>query len=240
MKLEYQFYDVKKFICNMYSEVSVEKILNQIKVHKEKHGELQLIENSLLYYRKIIYKIKNNGTIVEEKYLGDVEEIYGNTITFYGLTRKQADVNKKVFEHICDIADIEGFIEYDQKLNGTSLAMYISGIDMFLTGDLVHGYERFSIPQVKTLKLTHHGQVDGMNQALLDKTQPNSFIICTNKYKKYNSACTDILNRCEKYFEDKGKTPQIYITGELDGGGNGVMISDDTYTVFYLEEEVAE
>ena len=195
---------------------------------------MNLFSKALFCYEEILNVLHTKNVPIEQKSSGDKINIYDLEITFYGLDSEQSKENTKKFEKICKTPEIDSIIQYDKNLNATSLAMYISKLNIFLTGDLVQGYEKFEIPQSDILKLTHHGQQDGMSEHLVLKTNPKAFIICADNGRKYGSACDEILNRCKEYFEKNNLDNNVYITGRLGNNANALLIENGTYKPFFM------
>lgn len=227
-------FEVGKFICNMVSFDDVSNALDTVKPYTD-NNSMRLFYKSLEYYSEVLRVLQANNTEICQKYLGDIIEVYDLTFTFYGLSSEKAEKNVKLFEKALKANDIELLRDFDRRLNSTSLAMHISGLDIFWTGDLVSGYENFDIPQSDILKLTHHGQKDGMAEILVEKTQPKAFLICADKDKTYNSACDGILNRCKDYFKQKNMPENIFVTGILDGFANALCIEDGEFSLFFVD-----
>lgn len=214
-------YEIDTFLINLYSEMPSD-VARSTFAHNNLTDNLFCV--ALSYYDKLIKTLKDKNITIKEVYALDEFSIYDLKITFYGLNREEAKKNKEDYEKMCISTDLDLIKTYDAHCNMTSLAMHISKLNLFLTGDLVCGYEKFELSQCDILKLTHHGQKDGLPQILLDKLKPKVFVICADSGKIYNSACDEILNRCEEYLSNNNLPNHTYITGLLPKKANTLLL----------------
>lgn len=114
------------------------------------------------------------------------------------------------------------FYAIDKSGNSTSIALRIRAgkVSILLSGDKVDGwdeiYERYgSTLKSQILKLTHHGQVDGMPRAMVEACCPEYFVICSSIDRRYNSAHPEIIGRALAYLEDAAKDGGVFVTGCL-------------------------
>ena len=80
------------------------------------------------------------------------------------------------------------------------------------------GIARFAdeLQRSNVVKLTHHGQIDGMPPCLIDICKPSFFIICADSKRTYNSARPEIIAKAEDYLKKESIAGQIFITGMLN------------------------
>ena len=80
------------------------------------------------------------------------------------------------------------------------------------------GIARFidELRQADVVKLTHHGQIDGMPSCLIDICKPYFFIICADSKRTYNSARPEIIAKAEDYLKKESIAGQVFITGMLN------------------------
>ena len=118
---------------------------------------------------------------------------------------------------------LELFRQNDAACNATSLAIKLEGggLRALLTGDLVDGWDglraRYDLT-AEVLKVTHHGQRNGMSQAMLEGADPSVIVICADRDRTFNSAHPEIIGRAEQYMTERKRFPRIYITGRLFAG----------------------
>jgi competence protein ComEC len=147
-------------------------------------------------------------------------------ITLYGLNLDDRNILRGKYECLFTESSIENaerdYYAIDKAANSTSLAMHIKAgsVSILLTGDKVTGWEEISIreglPKAQILKLTHHGQIDGMPQILVDKVDPEIFIICSDKEQKFNTPHPSVIARCDAFLNNKNLPSKIFITGKLE------------------------
>lgn len=224
-------YEIDTFLVNVYSRKS--SVVAQT-AFAQNNASDNIFCVALSCYDTLIKTLRDKKTTIKQVCALDEFSIYDLKITFYGLTKAEAKKNKEDYEAVCMSTDLDMIQRYDAHCNQTSLALHISKLNLFLTGDLVHGYERFNLPQCDILKVTHHGQKDGLPQILLDSLKPKAFVICADSGKMYNSACGEILNRCKEYLSSNNLPNHIYITGLLPQKANALLLDGDTFTPFFM------
>jgi len=132
------------------------------------------------------------------------------------------------------------FYEIDKLGNSTSISLRIKAgkTAVLLSGDKVDGWEEIvqeygSGLESQILKVTHHGQMDGMPEAMLQAADPDIFVICADENRTYNSAAPEVLERITAYLDKKEKPLQVFITGDMEksagdsGGGPGSVLTID-------------
>lgn len=114
------------------------------------------------------------------------------------------------------------FRTIDQGGNRSSISLRIKAgkTAALLTGDKVDGWEeiyesRGNTLESQILKLTHHGQRDGMPQAMVAVSMPEVFVICSSIDKRFDSAHPDVIERAYTYLRENEKDGGVYITGCL-------------------------
>lgn len=137
-----------------------------------------------------------------------------------------ADCRARLEEMLCE-RNLERlsrmFQKNDATCNQTSLAVKLDGggLRALLTGDLVDGWDglraRYDLT-AEVLKVTHHGQRNGMSQAMLEGADPSVIVICADRDRTFNSAHPEIIGRAEQYLTERKRFPRIYITGRLFAG----------------------
>jgi len=120
------------------------------------------------------------------------------------------------------------FREIDRQGNQSSISLRIKEghASVLLSGDKVDGWETVreeygSKLESQILKLPHHGQRDGMPQAMVDVSQPEIFLICASADRRFDSAHPDVIDRAHAFLAEKGKTGGVYVTGCLGENTEG-------------------
>ncbi|MBE6995640.1 MAG: hypothetical protein E7429_02750 [Ruminococcaceae bacterium] len=86
----------------------------------------------------------------------------------------------------------------DRSMNNGSMMLLLDyrGTRILLPGDTnVGGYEGIDPASLRAhlFKIGHHGQLDGADQALLDKIQPDAVVCCASSDRRYNSANPEVV-----------------------------------------------
>jgi competence protein ComEC len=119
------------------------------------------------------------------------------------------------------------FRELDKRGNSSSIALKLQAgkTGALLTGDKTDGWTEIRETygerlKSRILKVTHHGQADGMPQAMLEAAQPDFFVICADAGRRFNSAHESILRRAGAWLRDEGKSGGVSVTGCLGTGAS--------------------
>lgn len=115
------------------------------------------------------------------------------------------------------------FYKLDSLGNSSSLAFRVESgeVSALLTGDQTQGWDELyseygNSLESKILKVTHHGQIDGMPQAMLDISNPKYIVVCSSADRRFNSAHPSVIERAQEHLLYNHKKGGIYVTG-LDG-----------------------
>lgn len=185
--------------------------------------------NAIQWYDDIVNEANNKNIPIIETY-NDEKIVIENDISINVLSPNKKTVvdTKAKFDQLFIEKDIDKakalLYDIDKNGNGTSLSFHITSgkIGALLTGDKVNEWDKiikeYNSLEGQILKLTHHGQLDGMPQCLVEAVNPEIFVICSSLDRRYNSAHPDIISRAEEFLKLKGVVPQIYITGDLEEG----------------------
>lgn len=162
----------------------------------------------------------------------------GLYLTFFGMDEKRMQETCAAFEEmICETAEdrlCSLFARNDRCCNATSLAVHVTGThgSALLTGDKVAEWDHIAARhtiRADVLKLTHHGQIDGMPEAMLTGADPTVIVICADQNRRFHSACPEILSRASDYLREKGREAAVYVTGSLalpSGGLGNALVLD--------------
>lgn len=150
----------------------------------------------------------------------------GCEIRLFGMTPEQTAKRRDEYNTFCVLKDPkaqrDAMRAFDRVENTCSLAcsLKMDGWCAMLTGDLCSGWEercKADFPSAELLKLTHHGQKDGMPQVLVEACDPSVFLMCADAERTFQSACEAVKTRARAYLEAKERqTQHIYTTGRLE------------------------
>lgn len=250
---------VREFWVNCWPECSVDRAIEAAEPECPNDLSLRLFTEGLKHFRALRGVLRGQNTVIRERTeTRDYEPLWdGCAIRLFGMNQEHMTERRMQFEQFCREENPEAardaMREFDRVENTCSLAcsLKIGGWRAFLTGDLCAGWEercadeRFESAEV--LKLTHHGQKDGMPQCLVEACDPEIFVMCSDHVRTFNSACDEVAARAETYLKERGRTAQIYTTGLLTqsfGTENGnppcaLCCSGETKPVctpYYVEE----
>lgn len=150
------------------------------------------------------------------------------TIRPLGMTQAQQAQAQRQFEELFTASDerllFDRFHESDFICNATSLALHVreGGGAALLTGDKVGGWQALRAAhdlRAQVLKITHHGQKDGMPQDMLEAADPEAIVVCADRARTFHSADPAVLRRAERYLLENDRPPRIFVTGSLEEAG---------------------
>jgi len=156
-------------------------------------------------------------------------------LTPLGMRSNQRHQVQDEISGLAQAADAEEFRQRlgrnDQECNQTSLAIHLAwrGRGLLLSGDKTTGWEKVAAGhrlKADVLKLTHHGQRNGMPEAMLQAADPQMMVVCADRARTYDSANPKLLGQARAYLLAKGLAPLVYVTGDLqtaDGRPAGVL-----------------
>lgn len=117
----------------------------------------------------------------------------------------------------------ELFYHIDRNGNQTSTALQIEDgkSSVLLSGDKTKGWE--DLYQIhkeelnsQVLKITHHGQLDGMPEAMLEAAKPTHIVVCASRDRRFNSAHPEVIQRAYLFLQESHKGGKVHVTGCLD------------------------
>lgn len=110
-------------------------------------------------------------------------------------------------------------LKFDKSENLFSLAQFVTvkNRSFMLTADQ-SGIARFAdeLQRSNVVKLTHHGQIDGMPPCLIDICKPSFFVICADINRTYNSARPEIVAAAQDFLNKESIAGKVFITGMLN------------------------
>lgn len=133
------------------------------------------------------------------------------------------------------------FYEIDREANRSSISLRIKSgnASALLSGDKVDGWEEILDAHgnrlgSQILKITHHGQIDGLPRAMVEVAQPDIFVICSSADRRFNSAHPETIGRAQSYLNENRKKGGVYITGCL---GDAYESEQEICAVYFVCDE---
>jgi len=221
-------FSVSEVWINVKPGVHPKDVAERLKPDVEKNLSGILFRNALESYTYIFQECENRGIPIIEK--GSVDEIIplGTGLSAQILSPNKEIQNKtaKGFNLLFLERDInkakELFCELDTIGNKTSISLRVAAgkASVLLTGDQVDGWDEIYKKygdglKSQILKITHHGQIDGMPESMVKLAQPENFVICSSIDRRFNSAHPSIIDRANAYLKETNKKGSVYITGCL-------------------------
>lgn len=188
---------------------------------------LRLFTTGLQHFERLRAVLEVRGVPVRERAAtAGFEELWpGCGIRLFGMDEGQIAARRAAFDTFCTMDDPaaqrDAMRAFDKVENTCSLACCIQSGDWraLLTGDLCSGWDArcaaADFPRAQVLKLTHHGQRDGMPQSLVDACDPEVFVMCADAARTFTSACAEVQARAAAYLTERGRPVQVYTTGLL-------------------------
>lgn len=218
-------FEVKRVWVNLKPAVDLTPIINKLLPLAAKDNSGMLFINALKSFAKILKECDNKGITTEQicKENGRIQLEEDISIDILSPALSVRNKMSDLFYELSEEKDITKaerlFYELDSLENTSSMAIRIKSGEMsaLLTSDQTEGWEEAYREYDKSLesqilKVPHHGQVDGMPQAMLDLSNPCHIVICTSADKRYNSAHPSIIERARKYLWHNHKNNNVYVT----------------------------
>jgi competence protein ComEC len=196
-----------------------------------KNGNLSgtLFRNALERYGELLELCERLDIPVEQKGGNDEIPALSGRMEIKILTPDQKmqmrileDYRRLYSEENPDLAEAM-FYQIDKEANRSSISLRIKAgkIAVLLSGDKVDEWERILDDyagrlESQILKITHHGQIDGMPQAMIEVARPDIFVVCSSADRRFNSAHPEIISRARSYLDENRKRGGVYITGCLE------------------------
>jgi len=202
----------------------------------------QLFKNALECYAELIAECKRQNIPIQKRSSNDghYSPMSGLTLEFLSPDCAQEAEMLTAYHSLCEEEEISKaemlFYEIDRKGNNSSIALRISAgkTAVLLTSDKTDGWEeiweKYGVSlKSGILKVTHHGQVDGLPDAMIRVCEPDHFVICASADKRFNSAHPEIIRRIETYLLQKQTAGGVYVTGSLEEKKKGEIRSCAVY-----------
>lgn len=187
-----------------------------------------LFRNALASYGELLDECDRRGIPVLQKGKEDGILSPSDGFTIELLTPDKAIQEEVLASYRMLLAETDSrkaeelFRDIDQGGNRSSISLRIKAgkTAALLSGDKVDGWEeiyesRRNGLESQILKLTHHGQRDGMPQAMVEVAQPENFVICSSADRRFDSAHPEVIEDARTYLKARGKSGGVYVTGCL-------------------------
>lgn len=235
-------FEIGEIWCNICPEGNIPVMLSRLR-------ERALADNSSTLFYLAFEAFERIQVIARERDIplhavaGGTVAAYGSLgITALGMTTSQLMHTQQRFHEMLEASDerllFKLFCENDFICNASSLACHVceGNAAVLLSGDKVGGWktlrEQYDL-RAQVLKITHHGQKDGMPLDMLEGADPEAIIVCADRNRTYQSADPAVLTRAENYLVTHGRPSKIFITGSLyrEGiAGNALELTLDPET----------
>jgi beta-lactamase superfamily II metal-dependent hydrolase len=190
-----------------------------------------LFKNALESYKELLEECETRKIPIFQRGRGDgrVSPDQGLTVELLSPSPEHQKETLEAFEELRSESDLKKaealYYEIDAKGNQTSLSLWIQAgkTAVLLTGDKVDGWDEIYRTYgnrlgSQILKVTHHGQADGMPQEMIQVSQPDIFVICSSVDKRFNSAHPTVIDRAYAYLKENRKVGGVFVTGCLGEG----------------------
>lgn len=220
-------FPVREFWVNCWPQADVAPAIEAALPECPHDLSLRLFTTGLQHLERLRRTLKTQGTVIRERAAGaDFEPLFGGcSIRLFGMDESRIAARRAQFDSFCKeidpAAQRDAMRLFDRDENSCSLAccLELGGWKAMLTGDLCAGWdERTAVsdfPKAALLKLTHHGQRDGMPQSLVDACDPSAFIMCADADRTFRSACDEVQARARDYLTFHSRPVHVYTTGLL-------------------------
>ena len=220
-------FPIDAFWVNCWPQASAARAIKAAQPECADDLSLRLFTTGLQHLEHLRTVLAARGVPVRERAAtADFETLWpGCDIRLFGMDTAQINRRRTEFEAFCDMGDPaaqrDAMRAFDKVENTCSLACCIQCGDWraLLTGDLCSGWDARcgapDFPRAQVLKLTHHGQRDGMPQSLVDACDPEVFLMCADAARTFTSACDEVQTRAVQHLIDLDRPVQVYTTGLL-------------------------
>ena len=202
----------------------------------------QLFKNALECYAELLTECKKQNIPIRQRSYkeGHFSPIPGLTLEVLSPDCAQEVEMLAAYHSLCEEEEISEaemlFYKIDRKGNNSSIVLRISAgkTAVLLTSDKTDGWEeiwdKYGV-NLKSgiLKVSHHGQVDGLSDAMIRVCEPDHFVICASADRRFNSAHPEIIRRIEKYLLQKQTAGGVYVTGCLEDNKIGKIMPCAVY-----------
>lgn len=188
-------------------------------------------------YEQLMKAAHQKSIPVHQVFNGEYWQVGEIPVKVFGPSPERARAVQQAYEIMAARAgSSDGLSLYytlDKSGNADSLAVLIGNevVGALLTGDKVGGWQEIAARRclhTPVLKVSHHGQKDGMPQILLAGADPDIVVICTDAGRTFNSAHPEVISRAESYLNTHERPPRVYVTGSLltpHGLGSALVIN---------------
>ncbi|MDF3001715.1 MAG: hypothetical protein K0Q48_1834 [Bacillota bacterium] len=213
-----------------------------------------LFRNALLSYAEMVFLCGERGIPIKriDAEAGIISPVPGLELEFLTPNRQLQDQMMQAYQALSTEKDEKKaesiFYSIDQHGNASSIAMRVKAgkAAILLSGDKVDGWDSI-LEKYKDrlccgiLKATHHGQLDGLPEAMVEVAQPDHFVICSSEDRRFNSAHPEVIERIRSYLKETGKQGGVYITGHLGEAENAdPAMEKPCAVIFDCKEDTGE
>lgn len=218
-------FQVKKVWVNVMPDVDINSITERLfpVVSENKSGMLFI--NALKSYTEILNECRIKNITIEQicKKNGKVQLEKDISIEIISPALSVQNKILDLFRELSEEKDIKKaeklFYQLDALGNKSSMAFRVKSgeIAVLLTGDQTEGWEEAyreygNSLRSQILKVSHHGQIDGMPRAMLDISCPDYIVICSSSDKRFNSAHPSVIESACEYLCHNHKKGDVFIT----------------------------
>lgn len=220
-------FPVREFWVNCWPQCDVGTAIEAALPECPYDLSLRLFTTGLQNLVRLRRALTAQGTRIRERTAAEAFEplLNGCRIRLFGMDEARMNARRAQFEAFCaendPAAQRDAMRLFDRDENSCSLAccLELGSWKALLTGDLCVGWDERTaqpgFPQAELLKITHHGQRDGMPQSLVEACDPSVFLMCADAARTFNSACDAVQQRARTYLSEHGRTEHVYTTGLL-------------------------
>lgn len=213
-----------------------------------------LFRNALLSYAEMVSLCGECGIPIEriDVEAGIVSPCPGLELEFLTPSRQLQDEMMQAYHDLHTEKEEKKaesiFYSIDKHGNASSIAMRVKAgkAAILLTGDKVDGWDSI-LEKYKDrlccgiLKATHHGQLDGLPEAMVEVARPDHFVICSSEDRRFDSAHPAVIERIRSYLKETGKQGGVYITGRLTEAENAdTILKQPCAVIFDCKEDTGE
>lgn len=215
-------FPVKKFYTGIITDLAPEAISY---IDENLQENIATFMRGASLYAKLLKALSQNKVNCREIAKEDELSFFDGQVQIktIGISKKDLFERKNLLEKaFLDYKNPENqklLLKFDKTENLFSLAQIVTikNHTFMVTADQAE-IARFAneLQHAAVVKLTHHGQIDGMPSCLIDICKPSYFVICADINRTYNSARPEIVAKAQDYLKENGIAGNVFITGMLN------------------------
>ncbi|MDF2656077.1 MAG: hypothetical protein K0R19_2551 [Bacillota bacterium] len=247
-------FSADEILINLKPPVLAQDMVDTFESVRKGNLSGNLFKRALSSYGEMVSLCKEKGIPIQQIDVdaGAVSPVSGLELEFLTPGRKLQDEMNEAYQYLYAEQDTEKaealFYNIDKRENSNSIALRVKAgrAAVLLSGDKVDGWD--AILEKHTdhldcgiLKVTHHGQIDGLPEAMIKVARPDHFVICSSQDRRFNSAHPQVIERIHTYLRENGKQGGVYITGSLADAENAdSALQKPCAVVFDCREDTGE